>query len=103
MKSAGERLYEFGAHGGSGVKEEECIEAEERAKQRLLDQEMEAAAAEAAKAAERASRLLAKRSKAKHVQLRHELRIRETEAKKTALRKQDEHEKVVLRDIVVRR
>jgi len=103
MKSAGERLHEFGAHGGSGVNDEECMEAEERAKQRLLDKEMEAAAAAAAKAAERAARLLAKRSKAKHVQLRHELRIRETEARKTALRTQVEHETEVLRDITVRR
>merc|ERR1719149_558663 len=104
MKSAGVRLEELvNPMAGKGVNEDECREAQERAMKKRLDEKAQVLAVAAAKAEERAAKMAATRAKAKHVQLRHELRIRENESRKLALKAQDEREQEVLKDIVAKR
>lgn len=103
MKSTGGRLAEFSRTGGSCVTEEETVEAANRAQKRSMEKKKEALAAEAVKASERAAKMAASRKKAKQTQLRHELRIHEAAAKKSAAESQAQHDKDVLHDIVCRR
>lgn len=103
MKSTGSRLAELCTTNGSGISQDDLLEAEKRAQERRMDQKKEALAAAAVKAQERVAKMTAKRTKAKQTQLRQELRIHEAADKKAKMEEQKQHDKDVLHDIVKRR